>query len=131
METTVFNLKQLKYRRLILIIGISSDKDWLAMVRNITPYASAVYITRFTVPGRQGVELKLLFDAVRKYSTKSCTLKLYSDPIQAYSDARKQLDAEDALLVTGSFYLAGDIRALYCPEMTILRQRNSNITRSV
>jgi len=126
-ESTIFNLKHLKYQKLVLVIAISSDKDWKTVIRLIAPYADSIYVTRFSIPGRQSVGLDLLVKEARKHSRRSCLTYLYSDPIQAYNEARKCLTSKDALLVTGSFYLAGDIRSLYCSEDEILKQRNSEI----
>lgn len=126
-SATIFSLRQFTYKRLILIIGISADKDWDTMLKNISPLADEICVTRFNIIGRQAVDLKLLYKAALKYGKKSCRVKVYSDPIQAYNDAKKRLAPNDALLITGSFYLAGEIRRLYCPELKILHQRNSKI----
>jgi dihydrofolate synthase/folylpolyglutamate synthase len=123
-ESTVYNLSQLKYRNLILVIAISADKDWKSMMKIIVPKAQRIYVTRFSVPGRQAVDPKLLFQEAKKYSDER-SIHLFSDPFQAYKAALCKLSSADALLVTGSFYLAGDIRKLYCPEEKILSSRNS------
>ena len=126
-ESTIYNLNQLKYSNLILVIAISLDKDWKSILKMIAPKADKIYITRFSVPGRQAVNLKLLFQEAKKYISKKDSIYLFSDQIQAYKTALQKLKATDALLVTGSFYLAGDIRKLYCSEEDILNNRNSHI----
>jgi len=126
-DSTLYNLSQLKYQRLILVIAISADKDWRSMMKMIIPKAREVYVTRFSVQGRQTVDPKLLFQEARKYAGRKNSVYLFSDPIQAYQTALKKLASNDALLVTGSFYLAGDIRRLYCPEEKILKNRNSDL----
>lgn len=122
--STVYNLSQLKYRNLVLVIAVSADKDWESMVKIIVPNAHQIYVTRFSVPGRQAVDPKLLFQVAKKYAD-GCSIHLFSDPVQAYKNALKELAPTDLLLVTGSFYLAGDIRSLYCSEEKILENRNS------
>jgi dihydrofolate synthase/folylpolyglutamate synthase len=127
MKSTIFNLSRLKYKKLSLIIAVSADKDWKTMLKSIVPEAHAIYATRFSMPERQAVDPRALFEESKKHMRKTSSIRLYSDPVQAYADARKNLASDDALLVTGSFYLAGDIRKIYCPEEEILRQRSSKI----
>lgn len=124
--STIYNLSQLKYRNLILVIAISADKDWKTILRMIVPKAHEIYVTRFSIPGRQAVDPKLLFQEVQKYKRRRGSTHLFSDPIQAYKTALKKLVSTDVLLVTGSFYLAGDIRSLYCSEEEILKNRDSH-----
>ncbi|MDE2172706.1 MAG: hypothetical protein KGJ33_02070 [Patescibacteria group bacterium] len=125
-ESTVYNLSQLEYRNLILVIAVSADKDWKSMMKIIAPKAHQIYVTRFSVPGRQAVDPKLLFQEAKKYAGGR-SAHLFSDPFQAYKNALKDLAPTDVLLVTGSFYLAGDIRSLYCSEEKILENRNSRL----
>jgi len=125
-KSTVYNLDKCKYRKLILLIAVSADKDWKSIMAIISPRAQKVYVTRFSVPGRQAVDPKLLFQEAKKY-VEERHIYLFSDPIQAYQTALKQLTSTDALLVTGSFYLAGDIRSLYCSEDQILANRTARL----
>ena len=123
MASVIFNLRRIKYRKLLLIIAISEDKDWRKVVSIIAPRADIICATRFSVPGRQPVSPDLLMREVRKCARDSARIYLCSDPVNAFKDARNKLYQDDALLVTGSFYLAGDIRALYYSEDVILRNR--------
>ncbi|MEI8328177.1 MAG: hypothetical protein WCG02_03520 [Candidatus Taylorbacteria bacterium] len=124
-ESTLLNLKLLKYDQLSLVIAISADKDWRTMIKMVSPMARRICVTRFSVPGRQSVDPKLLFKHVQKHADPRCKVSMHSDPVIAYRSARKGLRRADALLIVGSFYLAGDIRALYCPESQILQNRSS------
>jgi len=128
-ESVIYNLERLKYKRLFLIISISVDKDWKTMLKLIVPKAHMIFVTRFDVAGRQAVNPKYLAQEAQKYIHDVSSIKLYSDPIQAYVAAKQLLKSEDVLLITGSFYLAGDIRSLYCSEEDILKQRNSRIMK--
>ncbi len=127
MKSTVYNLMKMKYERLFLVIAISRDKDWKNMMRIVSPHADEIYVTRFSVPGRQSVDPKILLKGAIKYCGKTCKVHLFSDPVEAFGAAKGKLSEKDALLVTGSFYLAGDIRSLYCPEIRILEERNPSV----
>ncbi|MDE2188728.1 MAG: hypothetical protein KGJ35_03310, partial [Patescibacteria group bacterium] len=126
-KSTTYNLSRLRYKKLFLVIAVSADKDWKTMLKFMIPKASVIFVTRFSVPGRQAVSPKLLMHEARKHASTKDAVCLYSDPIQAYKSARRLVRPDDVLLVTGSFYLAGDIRSLYCSEEKILKQRNSKI----
>jgi dihydrofolate synthase/folylpolyglutamate synthase len=125
-ESTFYNLSQLKYRNLILVFAVSADKDWKSMMKILAPKTKQMYVTRFSVPGRQAVDPRLLYKEAQKY-LDTRFIHLLSDPIQAYEAALLNVANTDVLLVTGSFYLAGDIRGLYCPEEQILKNRDSLI----
>jgi dihydrofolate synthase/folylpolyglutamate synthase len=125
--TTVFNLSMQSYKRLFIVVAISADKDWKKMMEMIIPLADYIYVTRFGTPGRQCVNPKEIFDFVKSGPFKSAQIALFSDPIDAFLEAKNNLKKEDLLLVTGSFYLAGDIRALYCSEEQILKRRKCDL----
>jgi dihydrofolate synthase/folylpolyglutamate synthase len=127
LESTIYNLKELKYKRLVLVIAISVDKDWQLMIRMIAPLANEIVLTSFNIMGRLSVEPSRLLKESRKFAAEHCLISSDQDPVVAYENARKKLRQEDALLIVGSFYLAGYIRALYCPESQILNNRNSII----
>ncbi len=124
-ESTIQNLTRQRYKELSVIIAISADKDWKTMMRMVVPLASAIYVTKFSTPNRPSVDMELLFEEAGRYASDKCSVYLNPDPVKAFHEARETLTLDDALLVVGSFYLAGDIRALYCSEEKILEQRNS------
>ncbi|MFA6314745.1 MAG: Mur ligase family protein [Candidatus Paceibacterota bacterium] len=126
-KSTVYNLQKLKYNKMTIVFASSLDKDWKTMLKIITPYADNIYITRFSVLGRRSANPSDLSAEVKKYRSSKYGLQIYSDPVDAFNDAKKKLKKGDALLITGSFYLAGEIRALYCGEDQILENRNSMI----
>lgn len=126
-ESTIFNLKKLKFKKLSVVIAISADKDWKKMVRMIAPLADRIHTCQFNVFGRPSVEAGILADEARKVAHKQSEINCNPDPVKAFREARKCLLKGDTLLVVGSFYLAGFIRALYCPEEQILKNRNCEI----
>lgn len=127
--STIYNLENHSYKKFFLVVAISADKDWKTMLKILLPKTDKLYITRFNVQGRQCVDLKILMKFARKYHPP-CQILLFTDPIQAFNEAKESMRKNDALLVTGSFFLAGNIRKLYCPEERILKQRNIGCTRN-
>ncbi len=123
--STIINLNKLQYNSLDLLIAFSADKDWKAMLQTIAPFAKRIFVTRFNVPFRSSVNPRELYEETKLYASKKCNVYLYSDPVLAFKTARNSMKNKDALLVVGSFYLSGDIRALYCSEKQILENRSS------
>ena len=126
--STVRNLIALKraakFGRTFALIAISSDKKWKEMLAELLPHLRAVCFTRFSIPGRKCVSPKdMAFEARRSGFKGRVTVR--TDPRIGFHEALKNASARDAVLVTGSFYLAGDIRALYCPEDQILEKRTT------
>ena len=126
-QTTIYNLEKHAYRKLFLLVAIAADKNWKSMLKLLLPKTYTLYITRFTVPVRSRTDPKEVMEFAQKHMVVSNRIHLRTDPIQAFIEAKKALSKYDALLVTGSFFLAGDIRALFCPEETVLKQRNSKL----
>lgn len=127
---TVLNLNKLSYRKLSAVIAISADKDWKTILEQLLPLISSLYVTRFSNVNRGCVNPKELLTFARKHLPRSRQLHLLMDPLQAFNTAKKSLSKNDALLVTGSFYLAGEIRGLYCSEERILKMRRSRLMPS-
>jgi len=125
-QTTIYNLNKIKYNKLSVILTISADKDWKFILDIILPKVNKLYITRFSTSGRQCINPKDIFEYSQKYLSKN-DISYFSDSREVFYIAKKSLSREDVLLITGSFYLAGDIRKLYCSEDKILEQRNCKI----
>ena len=136
-DSTIYNLARLKqtneYRKLTAVVAISADKDWKSMLDRLISISDRLYITTFSIPGRQCVSPRILAAyakeraGLNRRAVKPAHVCLKIDPIQAFNEAKAHLTSKDALIVTGSFYLTGMIRALYCPEWKILKQRTSAI----
>jgi dihydrofolate synthase/folylpolyglutamate synthase len=96
-----------KYRRLILILGISANKDLQGIVEELTPLAAVTIVTRATVsraaPPQQVADLA---------AKSSAAIIVEEDPQKALAHAIAELLPGDLLLVTGSLYLVGDAKQL-------------------
>jgi len=125
MLCTAQNLKQLKYKKCILVIGIAGNKNIDETMKIIAPLVDEVYITRSLSPFRKVAEPKDICTSVKKYARGGVKIKITLDPINAFETALNQVGKDDIVLVTGSFFLAGDIRATYYPESFILKKRKS------
>lgn len=94
-------------KKLVLLMGVLSDKEYGKMAEEIIPLADAVVITR------PDSERALSADGLKKVALKYCD-KVYSleNIDEAYKFAIDLVDKEDVLLCAGSLYLVGRLRTL-------------------
>lgn len=102
---TVEQLKKLTFSKLHLVVALAANKD--RRILDEIP-ADAVYPTRFSAADRQCMNLGG-----------------YTDPYQALDAALAAAGPNDAVLVTGSFYLAGELRQRWIGEEQILIHRSA------
>jgi dihydrofolate synthase/folylpolyglutamate synthase len=95
-------------RRLLLFAG-SSDKDLPGMFRVLGPHFQHVYLTRYTNNPRSTPpeQMPALLPADGAPPFTIC-----DTPAEAYAEARAAAGPDDLLCITGSVYLAGELRPL-------------------
>lgn len=97
----VKEVKKLKYNRLILVIGVSSDKDYKLMLDEIIPMADKVIITKYH--DERALDPK----KIAKYCYKES--EIIDNVNDAIKKAKSIADKQDLILVAGSIYLIGEI----------------------
>jgi dihydrofolate synthase/folylpolyglutamate synthase len=100
-----------QYRRLILVLGISANKNLEAIVEELAPMAALTVATRALVP--RAAPAQRVGGLAAKWSDR---VIVEEDPGQALAQAIAEAQPEDLLLVTGSLYLIGDAKRLL-PEL--------------
>ncbi|HYT89043.1 MAG TPA: folylpolyglutamate synthase/dihydrofolate synthase family protein [Gemmataceae bacterium] len=95
-------------RRLLVFAG-SADKDLAGMLRLFAPHFAHVYLTRF-VSNPRAVPPQRLAELVRDVADLPCTL--CDHPEEALRSARAAAGPDDLICVTGSVFLAGEMRPL-------------------
>jgi len=125
------NLKKIKYKNLYLIFTLKNGKDVKSIVKQFTDLKmKKVYVTRHTIAGVSCTDLKYLYNefldiAKFKYNrNKSLGVEMEIDPWQALGRALKQTEKDDLILITGSFYLVGELRKKWVNEAEILTKNN-------
>jgi len=93
-------------RRVILVLGISKDKDARGIVEELEPIADAVILTRSNVPSRaeDPYTLRGLIREKRTVLTETVG--------GALAMAEDEACGEDAILVAGSLFVAGEARSI-------------------
>jgi dihydrofolate synthase/folylpolyglutamate synthase len=94
-------------RRVILILGISQDKDLAGMLRVLLPMASVVVFTRANHPRGAFPEHLRELAAGFGHGTRFLTA---GNAAEALERSCALAGPEDLILGTGSIYLVGDLR---------------------
>ena len=93
-----------KFRRLILVFGVSQDKDVKGILRELTPLASRIILTKTKNPRALAPE------AIKRLIKRNGKpIFLTGNPGQALKVARETSAKKDLILVSGSLFLLGEI----------------------
>jgi dihydrofolate synthase/folylpolyglutamate synthase len=97
-------------RRIVLLFGMSDDKDARGCLREILPPAWAAVFTSINQP--RGIDPERLREIARELRPElPCEVRV--DTSEALEQARALTSLEDLLCITGSFYLAGEIATIW------------------
>ena len=99
-------------RRVVLVFAVMADKAWPAMLEHLLPSASEVIVTRV---GRRGLDPGGLAAA----TSGGVPVHAVVDPRAAMRLAIERAGPGDAVLVTGSLFLAGEAYATLAPDATL------------
>ncbi len=92
-------------REITLVLGVMADKEVEKVVHHLAPLAKRIITTKPKNP--RAMSAPELCEKVSVYC-KDCTS--INEPCQAYDFAKSLVSANEALIVCGSLYLAGDVR---------------------
>lgn len=121
--STVISLKGVSYKKLFLILAVSNlNKDWETFFEPIVSIAHTIILTSGQSMDRKLVDPRLLAQQLKKYTRK---INIIADPKQALTYTQKQAKKDDCILVTGSFFLAGELRKEWYSEQWVLKNRKS------
>lgn len=112
-----------KCQWVVLEVGLADNKDSKAILEQIIPLADHVYFTRFQIKDRKCAHPKALLASSKQYLKKSARARIPLDPWLALSETLKIADKKDLILVTGSFFLVGELRKRWITEERILKNR--------
>lgn len=103
-------------KRRTLIFAATRDKDALGMLRLLLPQFDSAILTRYHNNPRSMLPADLMklverLEAeadVPRLANQAVTI--FDDPIAAWQTCRAEIDAESLVCITGSFFLAAEIR---------------------
>jgi dihydrofolate synthase/folylpolyglutamate synthase len=98
-------------KRLLLFAG-SRDKDLAGMFRVLAPHFAHFFLTPFSQNPRSAPPDRM---AAMLRAVAEVPLSTHANPTQAWQAARAMAAPEDLICVTGSVFLAGELRPLLRP----------------
>jgi len=100
-------------KRLILVLGISKDKDIKGICGELCPLAEELILTQANNP--RAASVQIIEDIIRHQNVKmsKCQLHKTKTVQEARGLARSIAGKEDLVLVTGSLFVVGEARKLF------------------
>ena len=101
-------------RRRVLVFAASADKDAQSMIQIISPHFEDVVFTRFlgNPRSRQPEELFSIAQSLQKNRSSEPRCQVAQNPADALHDARELAGHSGLVVVTGSIFLASEVRSL-------------------
>ena len=96
--------KFFKFRNLILVFGVSQDKDVRGILKELSPCAKRIILTKAQSP--RAMEPKIIKTF---FKTNERPIILTQNSVQALRIARQNAEQKDLILVCGSLFLLGEI----------------------
>jgi dihydrofolate synthase/folylpolyglutamate synthase len=98
-------LGDFRYSRLILVIGVTSGKDARGILKRLAPISDKIILTR--ADDERGAPVGDLLKALKGHRSKARTTP---DVPAAIEMALEEANGDDAILITGSIFIAGEAR---------------------
>ncbi len=124
-KSTIENIKKLKYKKLICIMSFAENKKLEDVLNPLLPIADYIYATRFQIKERTCADPNIILQVANNYTKRKIQTDLFMDPNQAMERALKKAQVDDLIVVTGSFFLSGELRKIWYDQDHILNKRSS------
>ena len=108
-------------RRVILVFGVLESKNYADMWPALEPHVATLVATAPKVLAKPPVSAA----EIAELAGEKIPVHVEDDPLDAIRTALDIASPEDAVLVTGSLYLVGNIREHWYPTEAILKQGTS------
>jgi dihydrofolate synthase/folylpolyglutamate synthase len=96
-------------QRKVLVFASSQDKDFAGMLKLVVPAFDAIVLTRYVHNPRAATPAELLA-AAEQTGVNSRPIETADDPAAALVRARQLARPNDLICITGSFFLAAELR---------------------
>ncbi len=104
------------------VLGVLGDKDVDGLCEVLLPESAGVFVTRPSRPPRPACDPKRLAEAASRFSP---VRGVFLNPFDAVEAALNAAGEDDLVCVTGSLFLAGEVRERWRPLRDILREGTS------
>ncbi len=108
--------KQFRYKKLILVLGVSKDKDINGILDELLPISDSIILTKSKVVERACAPSRIK----ELISAKDKEIILTSNVEEALDKARSKALTEDLVLVTGSLFVVGEARHILVNKVNVV-----------
>ena len=105
-------LVDVRYQHLILLLGVSRDKDVAAIAKWLVPKATYVFATQTQQP--RALPARELHNAIQRIFPHT-NIECMSSCANALTQAIRLCGGDDLILATGSLFVAGEVRCRMLP----------------
>ncbi|MBI2411364.1 MAG: hypothetical protein HYV32_05725 [Candidatus Kerfeldbacteria bacterium] len=126
MEALVQTLETFRpWKKLRVLFAAKESKNVNTLVAPLIPLADYFYFTSFILPGFGSHHPHAVQEVAHTLAITGRTLnsRVILQPLDALQQCMEETDPEDLVLITGSLYLAGEIRTYWITEELMLRTR--------
>ena len=103
----VLATRRAQWQRVITVLGISADKEYETMLQVLAPHADVLIATQAQHP--RALAAQVLAESACKYLQGNSSLEIVPNVAAAIERARQIANAEDVILITGSFFVLGEV----------------------
>ena len=107
-------------RRFTFVMAIGESKDATEVIRPFLALRGSFTFTTFSTAGRTSSRPQRLASITEEMGGWS---RAVTDPVEAFAIARRNADADDVIVVTGSTFVVAELRAWWMANV----QSNSNV----
>ena len=107
--------RNFKYKKLILVLGISGDKDILGICRQLCPRADSVVLTQAHNPRAADVN-DIARIILSEFPDRSRQVRKIRSVRHAIREVLREAKKEDLIVVTGSLFVVGEAREIFLKE---------------
>jgi dihydrofolate synthase / folylpolyglutamate synthase len=119
-------------RRRTIIFAASQDKDVRGMLELVVPNCDQLILTRYCNNPRSATpeELHRMATEVAGSAGRAATLQLAEHPAAAWKQAETAARRGDVVCITGSFFLAAEMRPLVVQQLPRLAETDCRLAKS-
>lgn len=96
------------YRRLVLVLGVSKDKDIKAILKSLVPIADSIVLTKSRIAER-ACDPEMIRQSITPADKE---VRVTENVADAIKEARSKAAPQDLILVTGSLFVVGEAREI-------------------
>ncbi|PIS40533.1 MAG: hypothetical protein COT26_02880 [Candidatus Kerfeldbacteria bacterium CG08_land_8_20_14_0_20_43_14] len=122
-RAVVASLKALGYNQVTAVIGIGERKNAKAILKILKPIVKNWILTQTSLPYPKPMPVKIIAQNLKKLQPSAKPM-IVSDCKKALARALKH-NSNYPILITGSLYLAGELRQKWYPEKLILNKQSN------